>query len=42
MLALVISIPLGVYCAVNRNSLIDRVVTVLTTAFSSIPPSGSG
>jgi len=37
ILALVVSIPLGVYCAVNRNSLIDRVVTVLTTAFSSIP-----
>jgi peptide/nickel transport system permease protein len=37
ILALVVSIPLGVYCAVNRNSLTDRIVTVLTTAFSSIP-----
>lgn len=37
VLALVVSIPLGVYCAVNRNSLIDRIVIVVTTAFSSIP-----
>lgn len=36
-LALVISVPLGVICAVRRNSLFDRVVTVLATAFSSIP-----
>lgn len=37
LLALVVSIPLGVYCAVNRNSLVDRVVTIVATAFSSIP-----
>ncbi len=32
-----ISVPLGVICAVKRNSPLDRVVTVLATAFSSIP-----
>lgn len=37
LLALVISVPLGVICAVKRNSVFDRVVTVLATAFSSIP-----
>lgn len=37
LLALVISVPLGVICAVRRNSLFDRVVTVIATAFSSIP-----
>lgn len=37
ILALVISVPLGVLCAVKRNSLFDRVVTVLATAFSSLP-----
>ena len=37
VLALIVSIPLGVYCAVHRNSLIDRIVIVITTAFSSIP-----
>lgn len=36
-LALVISVPLGVICAVRRNSPFDRIVTVLATAFSSIP-----
>ncbi len=36
-IALVVSIPLGVYCAVHRNSLVDRVVTIVATAFSSIP-----
>ena len=36
-IALVISVPLGVLCAVHRNSLFDRVVTVIATAFSSIP-----
>ncbi len=36
-LALVVSVPLGVLCAVHRNSLFDRVVTVIATAFSSIP-----
>jgi len=37
VLALIISVPLGVICAVKRNSPFDRVVTVLATAFSSIP-----
>lgn len=37
VLALMISVPLGVLCAVKRNSVFDRVVTVLATAFSSIP-----
>ena len=36
-LALVISVPLGVICAVKRNSVFDRIVTVFATAFSSIP-----
>lgn len=37
VIALAISIPLGVICAVRRNSLLDRVVTVIATGFSSIP-----
>lgn len=37
VLALAVSVPLGVICAVKRNSIFDRVVTVLATAFSSIP-----
>jgi peptide/nickel transport system permease protein len=37
VIALLVSIPLGVYCAVHRNSLVDRVVTIVATAFSSIP-----
>jgi peptide/nickel transport system permease protein len=37
LIALIVSIPLGVYCAVNRNSLVDRIVTIVATAFSSIP-----
>jgi peptide/nickel transport system permease protein len=36
-MALIFSIPLGVLSAVKRNSLFDRVVTVFTTAFNSIP-----
>lgn len=36
-IALIISVPLGVICAVNRNSLFDRVVNITATAFSSIP-----
>jgi peptide/nickel transport system permease protein len=36
-LAIVFAIPLGVLSAVKRNSLFDRVVTVLTTAFNSVP-----
>jgi peptide/nickel transport system permease protein len=37
IIALLISIPLGVYCAVHRNSIVDRVTTVISTAFSSLP-----
>lgn len=37
VLAIGLSIPLGVLSAVKRNSLFDRVVTVLTTAFNSVP-----
>jgi len=37
LVSLAISIPIGVLCAVNRNSLFDRVVTVIATALSSIP-----
>lgn len=37
LLALIISVPLGVYCAVHRNSVLDRIVTIVATAFSSIP-----
>ena len=36
-IALAISVPVGVICAVKRNSLFDRVVTVIATAFSSLP-----
>jgi peptide/nickel transport system permease protein len=37
VIALVISVPLGVVCAVKRNSIFDRIVTVIATAFSSLP-----
>ncbi len=37
IIALVISVPVGVICAVKRNSLFDRIVTVIATAFSSLP-----
>jgi peptide/nickel transport system permease protein len=37
VIALAVSIPLGVLCAVKRNSVFDRVVTVIATGFSSIP-----
>lgn len=36
-MAILFSIPLGVLSAVKRNSLFDRVVTVFTTAFNSVP-----
>lgn len=36
-LALVFSIPVGVYCAVRRNSIFDYVATVLSVAGVSIP-----
>lgn len=37
IIALIISIPVGVICAVKRNSLFDRITTVLAVAFSSMP-----
>lgn len=37
IVSLAISIPVGVYCAVHRNSLFDRVTTVIATAMSSVP-----
>jgi peptide/nickel transport system permease protein len=37
LIALAISVPIGVLCAVKRNSIFDRVVTVVATAFSSLP-----
>jgi len=36
-LALVVAVPLGVFSAVNRNTVFDHVTTILATAFSSIP-----
>jgi peptide/nickel transport system permease protein len=37
IIALLISIPIGVLAAVKRNSVFDRVTTVLATGFSSMP-----
>jgi peptide/nickel transport system permease protein len=37
MFALVLSIPLGIISAIKRNGLFDRVVTIISTAFYSIP-----
>jgi len=37
ILALAITIPLGIHCAVKRNSLFDKVVQVLTIVGYSIP-----
>lgn len=37
IISLVIAVPLGVYSAVRRNSLFDRVTTILTTGFFSVP-----
>ncbi|HEV2067776.1 MAG TPA: ABC transporter permease, partial [Thermomicrobiales bacterium] len=37
VIALVLSVPIGVMAAVKRNSLFDRVVTVIATGFSSLP-----
>jgi len=37
VISLVISIPLGIYSAIRRNSLFDRVTTILSTAFFSVP-----
>jgi peptide/nickel transport system permease protein len=36
-IALIFSIPVGVISAIKRNSLFDRVMTLLSTAFYSIP-----
>ena len=36
-IAVIVSVPLGVFCAVNRNSLFDRIVNIIATAFSSVP-----
>lgn len=35
--ALVLSIPIGIISAVKRNSLFDRVTTIVSTAFFSVP-----
>jgi peptide/nickel transport system permease protein len=37
VISLVISIPLGIYAAIKRNSLFDRITTILSTAFFSVP-----
>lgn len=37
IIALVVSIPIGVIAAVKRNSAFDRITTVLATGFSSMP-----
>lgn len=37
IIALVLSVPIGVLAAVKRNSVFDRVTTVIATAFSSLP-----
>lgn len=35
--ALILSVPVGIISAVKRNSFFDRVVTIVSTAFFSIP-----
>jgi peptide/nickel transport system permease protein len=37
VVSLLISIPVGVYCAVKRNSPFDRIATVIATGLSSVP-----
>jgi len=37
VISLLIAVPLGVYSAVRRNSLFDRVTTLLSTGFFSVP-----
>lgn len=37
VIALILSVPIGVLAAVKRNSIFDRVTTVIATAFSSLP-----
>lgn len=36
-LALAITIPLGIYCAVNKNSIFDQIIQVVTIVGHSIP-----
>src|SRR5215208_953355 len=36
-LALSVAVPLGVFSAVNRNSIFDHITTILATAFAAIP-----
>jgi peptide/nickel transport system permease protein len=36
-LALAVAVPLGVFSAVNRNSLFDHITTIVATAFAAIP-----
>lgn len=36
-LALSVAVPLGVFSAVNRNTLFDHITTILATAFAAIP-----
>jgi peptide/nickel transport system permease protein len=36
-IALLFAIPVGVYSAVHRNSIFDRVMTLFSTAFYSVP-----
>lgn len=35
--ALVLSIPIGIYGAIHRNSIFDRIATIVSTAFFSVP-----
>lgn len=35
--ALVLSIPIGIYGAIHRNSIFDRITTIISTAFFSVP-----
>jgi peptide/nickel transport system permease protein len=37
VIALAFSIPVGIISAIKRNSLFDRVMTILSTAFYSVP-----
>ena len=35
--ALILSVPVGIISAVRRNGLFDRIVTIISTAFFSVP-----
>jgi peptide/nickel transport system permease protein len=37
LIALLFAIPVGVISAIKRNSLFDRIMTILSTAFYSVP-----